>query len=170
MKLSAINFSERCDIEKLVWLVDAHRHTLAGGGDAPLAQEIKDKLFSELPRYSNAIAFIAERQSELVGVVFGSYALYVFAGKPCANIQLLFVRPEFQRRGLGRKLMLAFEEKARELGCCKITLEVREVNNPAKTLYRGLTILVEGSVRETKQWNLGRRICNEQTFCQPHRH
>ncbi|MCI0538919.1 MAG: GNAT family N-acetyltransferase [Verrucomicrobiales bacterium] len=138
MKLSAINFSERRDIEKLVRLVDAHRHTLVGGRDAPLEQEIKDKLLSELPRYSNAIAFVAERPAELAGVVFGSYALYIFSGKPCANVQLLFVRPEFQRRGLGRKLMLAFEEKARELGCCKITLEVREVNDPAKGLYRGL--------------------------------
>ncbi len=34
--------------------------------------------------------------------------------------------------------MLAFETKARELGCCKVTLEVRKSNELAKALYRGL--------------------------------
>ena len=39
---------------------------------------------------------------------------------------------------MGRKLMLAFEKKARELGCCKVTLEVRGTNEPAKALYSKL--------------------------------
>jgi ribosomal protein S18 acetylase RimI-like enzyme len=139
MQISEIKLSEHGSAEKLVQLLDAYYRTPNGGsGGVALAEEIKDRLFSELPRYRNAIAFVAQQQQDITGLVFGSYSLYIFAAKPCANIQLLFVRPEFQHRGFGRKLMLAFEEKARELDCCKVTLEVRETNEPAKALYRGL--------------------------------
>lgn len=32
--------------------------------------------------------------------------------------------------------MCAFEQKAQALDCCKVSLEVRESNEPAKTLYK----------------------------------
>ncbi len=64
--------------------------------------------------------------------------MYVFSSRPSANIQFLFVRPEHQRRGIARHLALAFENKARTLGGCKVSLEVREHNKSAKTLYGNL--------------------------------
>jgi ribosomal protein S18 acetylase RimI-like enzyme len=36
---------------------------------------------------------------------------------------------------VGRLLLAAVERKARELGCCKVTLEVLENNRRARELY-----------------------------------
>lgn len=51
---------------------------------------------------------------------------------------MLFVLPQFQGRGIGRKLMLAFERKARELNRSKVSLEVRVSNARAKVLYSSI--------------------------------
>jgi ribosomal protein S18 acetylase RimI-like enzyme len=45
------------------------------------------------------------------------------------------VLPEFRRLGVGRALLEAAEARARNLGCCKLTLEVREDNEGARSLY-----------------------------------
>ena len=39
-------------------------------------------------------------------------------------------------RGVGQGLLDALEERARERGCCKISLEVHDTNTRAKALYR----------------------------------
>ena len=44
----------------------------------------------------------------------------------------------FRGRGLGREAMLAFEERARELGAEKVTLNVFGGNDVARSLYRSL--------------------------------
>ena len=46
--------------------------------------------------------------------------------------------PEYRRRGLGRKIMDAILSHAREKGITFITLEVRESNEAAISLYEGL--------------------------------
>ena len=48
------------------------------------------------------------------------------------------VFPEFRGRGVGRTLMAALIEKARENGGVFITLEVRTSNLPAIAMYRSL--------------------------------
>ncbi len=46
-------------------------------------------------------------------------------------------------RGLGREAMVVFEERARELGAKKITLNVFGGNEVARSLYRSLGYLEE---------------------------
>ena len=41
------------------------------------------------------------------------------------------VLPAFRRKGGGRRLLESVEGKARELGCCKLTLEVMGKNDRA---------------------------------------
>jgi ribosomal protein S18 acetylase RimI-like enzyme len=38
-------------------------------------------------------------------------------------------------KGVGRRLLEAIEGKARELGCCKLTLEVMDNNHRALRIY-----------------------------------
>ena len=47
----------------------------------------------------------------------------------------LFVREEARRSGLGRALVEAALERARERGCKRIELDVNEDNAPARALY-----------------------------------
>ena len=59
-----------------------------------------------------------------------------FTGKPLINIHDLTVTAVCRGRGIGRLLLKAVEAKARELGCGKVTLEVREDNAPARQFYQ----------------------------------
>ena len=54
------------------------------------------------------------------------------------NLHDLGVSPRFQGLGVGKQLLAALEDRARRLGCCKITLEVLEGNDVAQGLYRKL--------------------------------
>jgi ribosomal protein S18 acetylase RimI-like enzyme len=125
------------DTTHLLHLVDAWRRT-PGGGSHPLTQEVRESLTLALPRQPHLIALLALDGENPVGCAVGFHHLYLFAGQPVANIQFLFVQPEHQRCGIARKLLQAFEDKARTLGCCRLTLEVRAENVPAKSLYAAL--------------------------------
>ena len=49
----------------------------------------------------------------------------------------LFVREEARRAGLGRSLVDAAVQRARERGCARIELDANDANPPAVTLYEG---------------------------------
>jgi ribosomal protein S18 acetylase RimI-like enzyme len=51
------------------------------------------------------------------------------------NISDYYVPQAERGRGIGRRLMETIEGRARELGCCKLTLEVQENNRRARRLY-----------------------------------
>jgi ribosomal-protein-alanine N-acetyltransferase len=55
-----------------------------------------------------------------------------------AHITNIAVHPDFRERGVGGQAMAALEEKARALGACRITLEVRVSNTGARHLYERL--------------------------------
>ncbi len=59
-----------------------------------------------------------------------------------AYVEVLGVAPEYQRRGVGRALMIAAEEMARALHKRRLTLYVTANNRAAQTLYlsRGLHV------------------------------
>lgn len=52
-----------------------------------------------------------------------------------ASIINIAVHPDFRRRGYGRAILSALESKACEFGAQIIFLDVRESNEPAKSLY-----------------------------------
>jgi len=52
-----------------------------------------------------------------------------------AHFTNIAVRPDWQRRGQGRRLLLALLDLARERGCLSATLEVRPSNDAALALY-----------------------------------
>lgn len=52
-----------------------------------------------------------------------------------AELLLLAVAPEHQRRGIGRLLLEQFVERARSAGASRVHLEVRD-GNPAVRMYR----------------------------------
>jgi ribosomal protein S18 acetylase RimI-like enzyme len=79
--------------------------------------------------------FLAYAESRPVGIAVCFRGFSTFAAKQLINIHDLAVLPEFRGQGVGRKLLAAVEQKARELDCCKLTLEVQEHNQHARGLY-----------------------------------
>ncbi len=66
-----------------------------------------------------------------------AFALMYFGNRD-AHLNLLAVRPELQRRGIGRELYQWLEESARIAGICRIHLEMRAVNKKAYHFYKAL--------------------------------
>jgi GNAT superfamily N-acetyltransferase len=84
-----------------------------------------------------SVVFLALADGEPVGIAtcFGTFSS--FDARPAINIHDLAILPEWRGSGLGRRLLERVEEHARELGCGKLTLEVKERNARARRLYRG---------------------------------
>ncbi len=57
---------------------------------------------------------------------------------PQAELETIAVSPDFQRRGLARRLLTVLSAELHGLGVTEVTLEVRASNAPARTLYASL--------------------------------
>jgi ribosomal protein S18 acetylase RimI-like enzyme len=80
--------------------------------------------------------FLAYDGEVPVGVAVCFLGFSTFAAKPLVNLHDVAVVPTHRGRGVGRALLAAVEAKARELGCCKRTLEVLDKNERALRTYR----------------------------------
>jgi GNAT superfamily N-acetyltransferase len=100
-----------------------------------LSDEVKRNLGPGLRAHPGTHVFLAYRHGAAVGVAVCFLTFSTFAARRVLNIHDLAVEPEHRGLGVGRSRLERVEERARELGCCKLTLEVQEKNSPAKGLY-----------------------------------
>jgi GNAT superfamily N-acetyltransferase len=70
-----------------------------------------------------------------VGIATCFVGFSTFAARPLINIHDLAVLPTHRGKGIARRLLEAVEQKARALGCTRITLEVLENNRRARHVY-----------------------------------
>jgi ribosomal protein S18 acetylase RimI-like enzyme len=105
------------------------------GNDGPLPPEVLDNLIPGLQSHPTTLIFLAYKNGHAVGLASCFRGFSTFAARPLINIHDLAVLPEHRGLGIGRRLLTAVEQKARELGCCKVTLEVQENNARARHTY-----------------------------------
>ena len=76
----------------------------------------------------------------LVAVDGDRVAGYVGSQTVCDETDMMnvAVTVDYRRQGLGEKLVLALEEELKAMGSQCLTLEVRDSNTPARTLYEKL--------------------------------
>jgi GNAT superfamily N-acetyltransferase len=115
-------------------MVDAYSSDPMGDG-APLAPEVRDRLIPGLRRHPTTLVFLAYDADAPVGVAVCFLGFSTFAAKPLVNLHDVCVVPSHRGRGVGRRLLEAVEARARELGCCKLTLEVLDQNHRALQAY-----------------------------------
>ena len=72
------------------------------------------------------------------GVVQLRYRWGVWCDAEDCNVEDVFVRAEARGSGLGRALVSAAIDRARERGCRRMELDTGEDNAPAQGLYRSL--------------------------------
>ncbi len=58
------------------------------------------------------------------------------AAQPLLNIHDIAALPEWRGRSIAKHLLDAIDDLGHKLGCCRITLEVREDNITAQRLYQ----------------------------------
>lgn len=121
----------------IVDLLDMYCRDQFGDGQ-PLSDQARTDLIPGLVNHGGARVFLAYEDNRPVGLAICLVGFSSFRAKPLLNIHDIAVRPEARGRGIGRQLLKAIEEDARELGCCKVTLEVRSDNVHAQELYKGV--------------------------------
>ncbi|MBI3329001.1 MAG: GNAT family N-acetyltransferase [Nitrospinae bacterium] len=121
--------------EAIIEMVNAYaRDPMGNGRDLP--DHVRNALIPGLRHHPTSMIFLAFQGEEPVGIAVCFLGFSTFAARPLINVHDLAVIPEYRRQGVGRRLLERVEAKGRELGCCKLTLEVREDNHSAQRLYR----------------------------------
>lgn len=117
----------------ILFLTNSYAMSEMGGGK-PLKDEVKENLVSGMKAMPTAIVFIAMKGDSPVGIANCFLGYSTFYARQLINIHDLGVVPEERGQGIGGQLIKAVTDKAEELNCCKVTLEVLK-HNPARRLY-----------------------------------
>lgn len=105
------------------------------GNGGPLPTDVLERLVAGLRSHPTTLIFLAYDRGRAVGLATCFRGFSTFAALPIINISDFAVLPDYRGQGIGRQLLTAVENKARELGCCRITLEVQENNEAARRIY-----------------------------------
>jgi GNAT superfamily N-acetyltransferase len=117
-----------------VLLLNAYAMDPMGDGKA-LSETARREVIPGLREHPTTMVFLAYRGSEPVGLAICFRGFSTFAARPLVNISDYFVLPAHRGAGIGQLLLGAIERRAREIGCCRLTLEVQENNHRAKGVY-----------------------------------
>lgn len=135
-----VDYNNPIHLEHLVLLLNAYSLD-SMGNSKPLPEDTLLRLSADLPKIKGALSFIAYLKTEDTSIPVGLINCFMgystFKAKPLLNIHDVVVLDGYRGNGIGASLIKAVSEKARHLGCCKLTLEVR-TDNPAEKLYRHL--------------------------------
>ncbi len=115
-------------------LLNAYARDPMGDGN-PLSPWVLKNLIPGLLAHPTTIIFLAFNAGKAIGIVTCFKGFSTFMARPIINISDLFTSPGQRGRGIGKRLLAAVEKKAKELNCCKITLEVQENNRNAIAIY-----------------------------------
>ncbi len=116
-------------------LVNAYAQDPMGAGQSLPAENLR-RLIPGLREHPTTLIFLAYDEQRPIGIAVCFVGFSTFAALPLVNIHDLAVLPDFRGRGIGRRLLAEVERKARDLGCCKLTLEVQENNHRARGVYQ----------------------------------
>src|SRR5260370_6463974 len=121
--------------DALVTMLDGYMRDPMEGG-APMSEGVKRELIPGLRAHPACYVFLAYRDGSPVGFTICFLGFSTFLARPLINIHDIFVDSSVRGLGIGAMLLERIEAKARELNCCRITLEVGEDNHVARGLYR----------------------------------
>lgn len=97
--------------------------------------DLHASLFGEAPV---AACHVAELNGEVVGFALWFRNFSTWLAKPGIYLEDLFVRPEARGHGLGKALLMALVEIARQRGYGRVEWSVLDWNEPAIGFYRSL--------------------------------
>ncbi|MGB1011653.1 MAG: GNAT family N-acetyltransferase [Thiolinea sp.] len=132
-----VDYQNQQHAADMVTLMDEYsRHPMIHS--KPLPDDIKQKLASELSQVPGAFSVICYVDDTPAGLTNCLQGFSTFKCQPLINIHDAMVSADFRGHGLTRKMFAKVEEVARERGCCKLTLEVLEKNEPARRAYQSI--------------------------------
>ena len=94
------------------------------------------KTCEQLLNDDNSHFLVAELKTTPVGFINFTVRQTVLHRSPSAMIDELVVAEEYQRKGVGKQLVLAVVEKCRQLGCCEVEVSTERTNVKARKFYK----------------------------------
>lgn len=137
MLVTLADLNDAADQQAIAELLDMYCRDEFGDSQ-PLADEARRNLIPGLIEHGGARVFLAREGEQALGVAICFKGFSSFRGQTLLNIHDLAVAPAARGQGVGRALLRAVEQEARQLGGCKITLEVRSDNALAQGLYESV--------------------------------
>jgi GNAT superfamily N-acetyltransferase len=134
--------------DALVAMLDAYMRDPMEGGEPP-SERVKRELVPGLRAHPACYILLAYRDGKPIGFAICFLGFSTFMARPLINIHDIFVDSSLRGTGIGGMMLERIEAKARDLNCCRLTLEVREDNRVARGLYRkvGFDRVVVGAER-----------------------
>jgi ribosomal protein S18 acetylase RimI-like enzyme len=126
--------ADAVDVEELAPLFDAYRRFYGRAGDPEAARRfLRDRL-----ERAESVAFIARDESGAMGFtqLYPSFSSVALGGIFVLND--LYVAPRARRRGVGRSLITAAVDHARDAGAVRLTLSTARSNTVAQALYESM--------------------------------
>lgn len=119
MKLT-IRRTRLSDLQKLLDLFQAFRPI-----DSPPKKATKrvKTYFKKIIRDKNNIILVAESKDEIIGSMQLTVINAIIVGiRPWATLSNIIVKPNYQRHGVGAKLLTTLEREARKNNCYRISV------------------------------------------------
>ena len=108
------------------------------GGGSSLTPLQQLRLVDGLANHPASFVLFVLADDQIAGMSTCFINFSTFNVKPFINIHDLFIDSNHRGKGLGKSLLQQIESIARERQYCKITLEVRDDNHIAQSLYTEL--------------------------------
>ena len=129
------DYNNKQHTSDLLMLLNAYAIDPMGGGD-PLSEYTQTNLINNLQKQSNIFTILAYVDNKPAGIVNCVIGFSTFNAKPLINFHDVAILEGFRRMGLTTLLFNKVEQIAKDMGCCKLTLEVLEGNSIAQSAYR----------------------------------
>ncbi|KFZ30905.1 GNAT family acetyltransferase [Pseudidiomarina salinarum] len=120
--------------QAVVTMLDDYARDPMGGGTA-LPEATRQNLVDEMAKRDHVFSLLAFVDDEPVGLANCVEGFSTFAAKPVMNIHDIAVTKAFRGQGIAKRLLEEVATLAQFRGCCKLTLEVLQGNEPAKLAY-----------------------------------
>ena len=134
-KIIVVDYANPQHANDLVMLLDSYSRDPMGANQA-LSETTKRQLADELGKIPGAFSVICYVDNSPAGLANCLMGFSTFQCKPLVNIHDIAVHPDFRGKGLGPLLLAKTEKIARQRGCCRLTLEVLEGNQIARSAYQ----------------------------------
>ncbi len=128
------DLSDPVDARDLVEMIDTYARDPMGAGE-PLSERVRAEMVPGLRDHPSCFVLLAREDGRAIGAAVCFIGFSSFVARPLVNVHDLSVVKERRGQGVGRRLLASVEQRARQLQCCRLTLEVMEENAPARGLY-----------------------------------
>ena len=134
IKVFPLDLSEPGQPEIWLDLLDHYARDPMGGGEglSDFAKVNLVRVIRDVPGFHGALAWL---DGKAVGLIDCFAGFSTFAAQPLLNVHDIVVHENWRGQGIGQALLIWAEERARQLGCCKLTLEVLSNNLRAMHAY-----------------------------------